>query len=75
MTMPPECWPRCRGRSWISLEEPGEEPHATVLAVEARFAEAPLQGVVGVHVLEAPHEAREAVDLVHGDAQNLADLT
>ena len=45
ITIPPECWPRCRGRSWISLEEPREEPDAAVVRVEAGAAQAALEGV------------------------------
>ena len=56
------------------LEEPGEEGDAPVPAVEPGALEAPLQRVVGVDVLEAPHVLGEPVDLVHRDAEHLADL-
>src|SRR6185503_3589601 len=56
-------------------EEVGEEPDAAVVLVEPRLGQAPDDGVVGVDVLETPHEARETVDLGGRDAQGLADLT
>ena len=35
-TMPPECWPRWRGRSWIPRPEPGEVTHDRRLADRSR---------------------------------------
>ena len=35
MTMPPECWPRCRGRSCISPHSAREQPHAIGIEIEA----------------------------------------
>ena len=35
ITMPPECWPRWRGRFWIRIPERAEEPDAPVGGVEA----------------------------------------
>ena len=55
-------------------EEAREEADAAVLAVEAGAREPRLERVVGVDVLEAAHVAREAVDLVHRDVEDLADL-
>ena len=72
--MPPECWPRWRGRSWISSKSRAKRRMRAVAPVEPGAREPRLERVVGVHVLEAAHVLREAVDLVRRDAEHLADL-
>ena len=36
ITMPPECWPRWRGRSWMPRPEPGEVLHARLARDRSR---------------------------------------
>ena len=55
-------------------EEAREEPDAAVFPVEARALQPALEGVVRVHVLEPAHGPREALDLLLGELQHLADL-
>jgi len=45
-----------------------------IAPVEARPLQALLEGVVGIHVLEPAHVAGQTVDLLHRDAEHLADL-
>ncbi len=56
------------------VKEPGEELDAGIPRVETGPAEAALEGVARVLVLEAAHETREPVDLVLGQVEDLADL-
>ena len=57
------------------LEETGEQTHRPVVSVEPGPLQPGLQGVAGVHVLEAAHVVGEAVDLLGGDPQYLANLS
>ena len=73
-TIPPECWPRCRGRSWISSKSRAKRPMRRSSRSRPARSRRLSQRVVRVHELEAPHVLGEAVDLVLGDAEHLADL-
>ena len=59
MTMPPECWPRWRGRSWISPNRRAKSCTRRSSG-RSRLAQPALQRVRGVDVLEAAAGARPA---------------
>ena len=74
MTMPPECWPRWRGRFWICCHQIDEQLHARRLGIDAAGLQLQRQVVGGVAELEAPQQLRQAVDLFEREAERLADL-
>ena len=73
ITIPPECWPRWRGRSCIS-------PHSRAnsrtrgVQIEADRGEMPRQRVGRIGELEVVHHLREPIDLHRIEPERLADL-
>ena len=74
MTMPPECWPRCRGRSWIARPELAEALHGRMLRVDADVPQVALERVLGIDPLEVVHHLRQPIDLRLSSDSDLAHL-
>ena len=70
--MPPECWPRCRGRSWISRPQLDELPEAPVARIEADVAQVARDRLVRIAELEVVHDLGQPIDVAGVDAQRLA---
>ena len=75
MTIPPECCPRWRGRSWISSKSRAKSRICRSAGIEPGARQTGLQIVVGVDPLVASHVLGEAVDLLDIHPEDLADLT
>ena len=76
ITMPPECWPRWRGRSWMPRPERGEELHARVARDRSRpRARCASEAVAGIRVARSRvTSCAQPVDRARREAERLADL-
>ena len=74
ITMPPECWPRWRGRSWMADQSAAKTCMRGCARIAAGGGEMREQGVAGILELEVRHESAQPLDEVGRQAQHLADL-
>ncbi len=77
ITIPPVCWPRCRGRLWMRVQRSGEEPGAPLLGVEPGGGELGRERLrIALREVVAPGAelAGELVHLLFGVAEDLGDL-
>ena len=74
ITMPPECWPRWRGRSCISRQSRANSRTRSAFEVEADRRQMPRQRVGRIDELEVVHHLREPIDLRRLEAERLPHL-
>ena len=72
ITMPPECWPRWRGRSWIRCHSWPNSCIVGVVHVDADLAQVALERVLRIDPLEVVHHLRQPIDLRRLERQRLA---
>ena len=73
-TMPPECWPRCRGRSCICCHSRTNCRTRCVVFRQPDFGELTRHRVVGIDELELVHHLRQPVDVRLVQIERLAHL-
>ena len=74
ITIPPECCPRCRGRSCISRHSRANMPDARRVQIETDRRHLLRQRVARIVELEVVHHLRQAIDLHRIEAERLAHL-
>ena len=74
ITMPPECWPRWRGRSWICCHSLPNSLNRRIVEVETDLAQVSLERFLGIDPLEVVHHLRQPIDLLGLRARALCQL-
>ena len=62
ITMPPECWPRCRGRSCTAWYSSRNLRTRGLFRSRSGIAEMPLRRVAGILPFPRPHQARQTIE-------------